>query len=41
MDIEAYLLENKHSEAATRWCFTQKVFLKFSQNSLENNYVES
>ena len=34
-----YLLEDKHSEAATQWCFIQKVFLKFSQNSLENNYA--
>ena len=32
-------MEDKHSEAATQWCFIQKMFLKFSQNSLENNSV--
>ena len=39
-DKEVYLLEDKHS--ATQWCFIQKgvlykMFLKFSQNSLEKN----
>ena len=31
--MEDYLLEGKHSEAATQRCFIQKVFLKFPQNS--------
>ena len=35
----SYLLEGKHSEAATQWCFTEKVLLKFPQKSLEDNCV--
>ena len=35
----SYLLEGKHSEAATQWCFIEKVFLKLPQKSLEDNRV--
>ena len=34
-----YLLKYKYPGPVTQSCFKQKVFLKFSQNSLESNSV--